>query len=149
MTPMSLENLPAPGERHPEADNDDYWRDKLDQETFRILRHQGTERACSGAYWDTKSEGLYCCAGCGMPLYRSGTKFDSGTGWPSFNDPVRADLVSEHRDVSHGMIRTEIRCAYCNGHLGHVFDDGPPPTGKRHCVNSASLKFFPNKPDDA
>ncbi len=117
------------------------WRKLLSPFEFHVLREAGTERAFSGEYWRTKDAGTYVCRGCDTPLYRSETKFSSGCGWPSFYDDVGDDVIEIRRDVSHGMIREEILCRACGGHLGHVFNDGPPPTGRRHCVNSASVKL--------
>ena len=117
----------------------------LTPEQHRILREKGTERAFTGKYWATKDAGTYRCAGCGEPLFSSDTKFDSGTGWPSFTEPLDASKVAEHTDVAHGMRRTEVVCAKCGGHLGHVFNDGPRPTGLRYCLNSASLDLEPKK----
>lgn len=119
------------------------WREKLSPEQYHILREAGTERAFTGAYEQNKAAGEYCCAGCGTPLFASETKFDSGSGWPSYTKPVAEAVVDELRDVSHGMTRVEVRCARCEGHLGHVFPDGPGPTGLRYCINSASLAFEP------
>ena len=124
--------------------DDAEWRRRLTPEQYRVLRNQGTERAFCGNLLDNKREGVYTCAGCGLPLFSSEAKFNSGTGWPSFFQPVAASNVVENRDVAHGMVRTEIVCARCAGHLGHVFDDGPRPTGLRFCLNSESLNFTPS-----
>ena len=115
------------------------WREKLNPEQYQVLRQGATERAFTGEDWDTKKSGTYRCAGCGAELFTRDTKFASGSGWPSFYQPVDPDMVEEEEDRSFGMVRTEIKCANCGGHLGHVFDDGPNPTGLRYCVNSASL----------
>lgn len=115
------------------------WRDKLDPEQYQVLRQGGTERAFTGKYWDSKAEGVYRCAGCGEKLFSSDTKYESHSGWPSFYQPIAEDMVEEEEDRAYGMVRTEIKCANCGGHLGHVFPDGPQPTGLRYCVNSASL----------
>ncbi len=121
------------------------WRAQLDDVQYHVLREAGTERAYAGALTDEKREGRYFCAGCGTELFGSDTKFDSGSGWPSFTAPADAEMIHEERDVSHGMVRTEVRCAACDGHLGHVFPDGPGETGLRYCINSASLAFQSEK----
>lgn len=124
--------------------SDEEWRQRLTPEEYRVLRQHGTERAGTGCYVGTKEPGTYVCAGCGNPLFRSGEKFESGTGWPSFTQPISKDAVTQHEDWSYGMHRVEVRCARCDGHLGHVFPDGPPPTGLRYCMNSVAMKHQPD-----
>jgi len=121
------------------------WRQRLTPEQYAVLRQKGTEMPKTGKYWNTKDAGIYRCAGCGEVLFMSDTKFDSGCGWPSFFQPANTNVIAEAQDTTHGMLRTEVTCSKCGGHLGHVFDDGPNPTGLRYCINSASLKFEEKK----
>ena len=121
--------------------SEDAWKKELTEQEFYVLRKEGTERAFTGDLWDKHEHGIFICAGCGLPLFSSDTKFDSGTGWPSFFKPISADCIADKSDSSYGMDRTEVECARCGGHQGHVFTDGPPPTGLRYCINSVSLDF--------
>jgi peptide-methionine (R)-S-oxide reductase len=121
--------------------SEEEWKAQLSQEQYYVLRQKGTERPFSGEYVHTKTNGTYVCAACGAELFSSNTKFDSHSGWPSFTEPANREAVDLHMDMSHGMIRTEVTCKACGGHLGHVFDDGPLPTGQRYCINSLSLKL--------
>jgi peptide-methionine (R)-S-oxide reductase len=124
------------------------WRQVLTPEQYRVTRESGTERPFTGAYVDSKAPGTYRCVGCGAPLFESGDKYDSGSGWPSFTQPAPEAPIDEHTDATHGMRRTEVRCARCEAHLGHVFPDGPGPTGLRYCINSASLSLQARDDDD-
>ena len=125
---------------------DDEWQKELTPAQYQVLRHAGTEPAFTGEYWDCHEDGVYRCAACGAELFTSDTKFESGTGWPSFTEPAFADAVELRRDSSHGMVRTESVCAQCDAHLGHVFPDGPKPSGLRYCMNSASLRLEKDEP---
>ena len=123
--------------------SDAEWRGQLDPMQYQVARQAATERPFSGKYWDHFADGRYRCVGCGAELFEAGTKFDAGCGWPSFWDQARPDAIERIADTTHGMTRTEVRCAKCGSHLGHVFEDGPEPTGERYCINSASIDFVP------
>ncbi len=131
----------ADGKLIPVRKTEEEWKSQLNEMEFYVLRKEGTERSFTGDLWDNHEKGTYVCAGCGLPLFHSKTKFDSGTGWPSFYQPITPDCIADFSDKSHGMDRTEVECARCGGHQGHVFPDGPPPTGLRYCINSVSLNF--------
>ena len=126
--------------------SDAQWREQLDEEQYQVARQAGTERAFTGKYWDCKDDGTYHCVCCDAPLFKSDTKFDSGTGWPSFFEPLTSDAVTTKSDRSMGVERIEVSCARCDAHLGHVFPDGPAPTGQRFCMNSASLNLTNDEP---
>ena len=136
----------TPRDQLPQTDAE--WRERLTPEQYEVTRHAGTERAFTGEYWDCHDDGTYVCVCCGEPLFDSKTKFESGTGWPSFFKPIDDESIEDVTDTSYGMVRTESRCANCGAHLGHVFDDGPRPTGLRYCMNSASLRLEERDQED-
>ena len=145
---MSEESAVLADEAEKVVKSDAEWKAELTPLEYQVMRRAGTERAFTGEYWRTKTEGAYNCRGCGAPLFHSSTKFDSGTGWPSFTEPVSADAVATKKDRSLFMVRTEVLCARCDAHLGHVFPDGPAPTGLRYCLNSVSLALQADEPAD-
>ena len=140
--PAAQGSEPGAGQ-YPVQKTDAQWREQLDPMQYQVARHAATERAFSGKYWDHFVPGRYDCVGCGTPLFKSDSKFDAGCGWPSYAEPINSEVIERIRDASHGMLRVEVRCKNCGSHLGHVFPDGPNPTGERFCINSAALDFAP------
>jgi len=138
---MSAKPIDDPS--YPVRKSDAEWREQLDPMQYQVTRHAATERAFTGKYWEHFEPGRYDCIGCGTPLFRSDSKFDAGCGWPSYAEPINADVIETLRDTTHGMVRVEVRCRNCGSHLGHVFDDGPRPRGERYCINSAAINFVP------
>ncbi len=136
---------PIDDKTYPVQKTDAEWRAQLDQEQYAVARHAATERAFTGKYWDHFEDGAYKCIGCGTPLFEADTKFDAGCGWPSYFAPVNAEVIERVVDHAHGMVRIEVRCNQCGSHLGHVFPDGPEPTGERFCINSAAIDFTPRQ----
>jgi len=132
-------------EQYPVQKTDAQWREQLDPMQYQVARHAATERAFTGKYWNHFVPGRYDCVGCGSPLFKSDSKFDAGCGWPSYAEPINSEVIERIRDLSHGMLRVEVRCRNCGSHLGHVFDDGPQPSGERFCINSAAIDFAPPK----
>lgn len=147
MSPFKKSPPPHPHDdpRYPVQRSDADWRARLDPVQYEVARHAATERAFTGRYWDHFEPGVYRCIGCEEPLFRSDTKFDAGCGWPSYSEPASRDAIERVRDESHGMVRVEVRCSRCGTHLGHVFPDGPLPTGERYCINSAAINFEPGE----
>jgi peptide-methionine (R)-S-oxide reductase len=133
----------TPNEPYEVQKSDEAWRSELSEMEYEVTRHAATERPFSGRYWDHWEGGIYDCVCCGTPLFESSTKFDAGCGWPSYFKPINGEVIEERTDRSHGMLRIEVRCKQCGAHLGHVFEDGPAPTGLRYCINSAALQFEP------
>ena len=137
---------PAPDPEYPVTRSDAEWREQLDPVQYQVTRHAATERPFTGRYWNHDADGIYRCVCCGAALFDSSTKFDAGCGWPSYFEPIDGEIIERVTDHSHGMVRVEVRCKRCGAHLGHVFDDGPAPTGERYCINSAALDFAQRKP---
>lgn len=137
-------NKPDPDKTYPVKKTDEEWRRSLDPMQYQVARQSATERAFTGRYWDHWEPGRYNCVGCGTPLFESSTKFDAGCGWPSYDRPINSEIIERVVDRSHGMVRVEVRCNRCGSHLGHVFPDGPAPTGERFCINSAAIDFDPS-----